>query len=258
MDHAVKATRGRPWNTQRFENDELESLYQRYTLNLQRFSVIGVVILVLLLCLSMAALSFSYNRTLTLHVSFTISCIISSRCSSTMKSLSFTECFQFNYVPDVFNYFRSSTMSRYKGSSSAIFMLWHIIFHGIHLLHLNAHRWRCVTSRHKRGNIINCLFSFLTPWEVVVNLGFVWNVGKWCRQIKNKISFLGKVFSDIDFRLTWAEPWNLKKYFPILEQQCVSRRFGAITARRLVVSMVRYNINSFISKRHVIGYFLES
>ncbi|KAL5276779.1 ADCY1 family protein [Megaselia abdita] len=79
MDHAVKATRGRPWNTQRFENDELESLYQRYTLNLQRFSVIGVVILVLLLCLSMAALSFSFNRTLTLHNVFnSIMCLMFS------------------------------------------------------------------------------------------------------------------------------------------------------------------------------------
>ncbi|EDW27664.1 GL20406 [Drosophila persimilis] len=30
MAHAVKATRGRPLNTLRFENDELECLYQRY------------------------------------------------------------------------------------------------------------------------------------------------------------------------------------------------------------------------------------
>lgn len=144
MDHAVKATRGRPWNTQRFENDELESLYQRYTLNLQRFSVIGVVILVLVLCLSMAALSFSYNRTLTLHVSCTV--LFWQQLNNDRNVSSSTECFQFNYVPDVFNYFRSSTMSCYKGSSSAIFMLWHIIFHCIHLFHLNAHRWRCATS----------------------------------------------------------------------------------------------------------------
>lgn len=57
-----------------------------------------------------------------------------------------TECFQFNYVPDVFNYFRSPPMSRYKGSSSAVLVLWDIIFHSIHLFHLNAHSWRCVTS----------------------------------------------------------------------------------------------------------------
>lgn len=70
MDHAVKATRGRPWNTLRFENDELECLYQRYTLKLQRFSVLGVVALVVVLCGVMAALSFVYNYAATFHVSF--------------------------------------------------------------------------------------------------------------------------------------------------------------------------------------------
>lgn len=69
MDHAVKATRGRPWNNLRFENDELECLYQRYTLKLQRFSVTGVVALVVVLCGVMAALSLSYTRAPTLHVS---------------------------------------------------------------------------------------------------------------------------------------------------------------------------------------------
>lgn len=69
MDHAVKATRGRPWNKLRFENDELECLYQRYTLKLQRFSVTGVVGLVVVLCGVMAALSLSYTRAPTLHVS---------------------------------------------------------------------------------------------------------------------------------------------------------------------------------------------
>ncbi|KPU74600.1 uncharacterized protein Dana_GF21594, isoform C [Drosophila ananassae] len=62
MDHAVKATRGRPLNTLRFENDELECLYQRYTLKLQRFSVLGVVALVVVLCGVMAALSLSFNN----------------------------------------------------------------------------------------------------------------------------------------------------------------------------------------------------
>ena len=69
MDHAVKATRGRPWNTLRFENDELECLYQRYTLKLQRFSVLGVVALVVVLCGVMAALSLAYNNAPTFHVS---------------------------------------------------------------------------------------------------------------------------------------------------------------------------------------------
>lgn len=69
MDHAVKATRGRPWNTLRFENDELECLYQRYTLKLQRFSVLGVVALVVVLCGAMASLSLAYNNAPTFHVS---------------------------------------------------------------------------------------------------------------------------------------------------------------------------------------------
>ncbi len=71
MDHAVKrAAKGRPWNKLRFENDELECLYQRYTLKLQRFSVTGVVALVVVLCGVMAALSLVYNQAPTLHVSF--------------------------------------------------------------------------------------------------------------------------------------------------------------------------------------------
>lgn len=69
MDHAVKATRGRPLNTLRFENDELECLYQRYTLKLQRFSVLGVVALVFVLCGVMAALSLTFNNAVTFHVS---------------------------------------------------------------------------------------------------------------------------------------------------------------------------------------------
>lgn len=69
MDHAVKrAAKGRPWNKLRFENDELECLYQRYTLKLQRFSVTGVVALVVVLCGVMAALSLVYNQAPTLHV----------------------------------------------------------------------------------------------------------------------------------------------------------------------------------------------
>ncbi|XP_067639560.1 Ca(2+)/calmodulin-responsive adenylate cyclase isoform X3 [Eurosta solidaginis] len=77
MDHAVKATRGRPWNTLRFENDELECLYQRYTLKLQRFSVLGVVALVVVLCGVMAALSLVYNNAPTFHNIFnSIVCLL--------------------------------------------------------------------------------------------------------------------------------------------------------------------------------------
>lgn len=73
MDHAVKAAKGRPWNKLRFENDELECLYQRYTLKLQRFSVTGVVALVVVLCGVMAVLSLVYNHAPTLHVFIYIS-----------------------------------------------------------------------------------------------------------------------------------------------------------------------------------------
>ena len=69
MDHAVHAARGRPWNKLRFENDELECLYQRYTLKLQRLSVTGVVVLVILLSGAMAGLSLGFTQTPTFHVS---------------------------------------------------------------------------------------------------------------------------------------------------------------------------------------------
>lgn len=69
MDHAVKASRSHPWNKLRFENDELECLYQRYTMKLQFFSVLGVVTLVVMLSGIMAALSLGFNQTATLHVS---------------------------------------------------------------------------------------------------------------------------------------------------------------------------------------------
>ncbi|XP_032594400.1 Ca(2+)/calmodulin-responsive adenylate cyclase isoform X1 [Drosophila grimshawi] len=77
MDHAVRATRGRPLNTLRFENDELECLYQRYTLKLQRFSVLGVVALVVVLCGVMAALSLAFNNAPTFHNIFnSIVCVL--------------------------------------------------------------------------------------------------------------------------------------------------------------------------------------
>lgn len=68
MDHAVKASRSHPWNKLRFENDELEELYQRYTLKIQWVSVLGVVTLVVILTGIMAILSLSYNQAATIHV----------------------------------------------------------------------------------------------------------------------------------------------------------------------------------------------
>lgn len=69
MDHAVKASRSHPWNKLRFENDELEELYQRYTHKIQWISVFGVVTLVVLLTGIMAILSLCYNQAATIHVS---------------------------------------------------------------------------------------------------------------------------------------------------------------------------------------------
>lgn len=69
MDHAVKASRSHPWNKLRFENDELEELYQRYTHKIQWISVFGVVTLIVLLTGIMAILSLCYNQTATIHVS---------------------------------------------------------------------------------------------------------------------------------------------------------------------------------------------
>lgn len=69
MDYSVKAARGRLWNKLRFESDELECLYQRYTLKLQRFSVMGVLALIVVLSGVMASLSLGYNQAPTLHVS---------------------------------------------------------------------------------------------------------------------------------------------------------------------------------------------
>lgn len=68
MDHAVKTSKTKPWDKLRFENEELECLYQRYTLKMQRFSVIGVVSLFVIFCTTMMTLSYVFSSLLTLHV----------------------------------------------------------------------------------------------------------------------------------------------------------------------------------------------
>lgn len=68
MDHAVKASRSHPWNKLRFENDELEELYQRYTHKIQWISVLGALILVVMLTGIMAILSLTYTQAATIHV----------------------------------------------------------------------------------------------------------------------------------------------------------------------------------------------
>lgn len=82
MDHAVKTSKTKPWDKLRFENEELECLYQRYTLKMQRFSVIGVVTLFVILCLVMVTLSLVFVQQLTLHVSISFLLCIFCRCGS--------------------------------------------------------------------------------------------------------------------------------------------------------------------------------
>ncbi|KAF2905886.1 hypothetical protein ILUMI_00287, partial [Ignelater luminosus] len=67
MDHSVKAMTsprllGRLLNPHRFENDELEQLYQRYICKLQHSSVVAVVALFVLLTTVLAILGLAYTQ----------------------------------------------------------------------------------------------------------------------------------------------------------------------------------------------------
>ncbi|KAG0692883.1 Adenylate cyclase type 1 [Chionoecetes opilio] len=69
MDHSVKAMTphrkvafSRLCHKHRFENDELEELYRRYTLKLQQASVAAASALMLLLCLLLASLHVAYAQ----------------------------------------------------------------------------------------------------------------------------------------------------------------------------------------------------
>jgi len=83
MDHSVKAMPPasshhpmralvRFLNRHRFENDELEGLYQRYVYKLQHSSVTAVVALFAALAIVLAALGFAYAQGATLQVSTNI------------------------------------------------------------------------------------------------------------------------------------------------------------------------------------------
>ncbi|XP_037089607.1 Ca(2+)/calmodulin-responsive adenylate cyclase-like [Pollicipes pollicipes] len=68
MDHSVKAMSShrkaafaRLLNRHRFENDELETLYQRYIVKLQRSSIGGALLLYVLLCTSLGALALGHG-----------------------------------------------------------------------------------------------------------------------------------------------------------------------------------------------------
>lgn len=69
MDHSVKAMNPtsvfsltRIFNRHRFENDELECLYQRYVFKLQHSSVASVIVLFIILTAILANLSFFYAQ----------------------------------------------------------------------------------------------------------------------------------------------------------------------------------------------------
>lgn len=69
MDHSVKAMNShrklafsRLLNRHRFENDELEGLYQRYIFKLQHSSVVSVVALFVILTAILANLSLAYAQ----------------------------------------------------------------------------------------------------------------------------------------------------------------------------------------------------
>lgn len=73
MDHSVKAMNShrkvafsRLFNRRRFENSELEKLYQRYIFKLQQSSIISVLALFTLLTATLAGLQFYYERTVTI------------------------------------------------------------------------------------------------------------------------------------------------------------------------------------------------
>ncbi len=72
MDHSVKAMTShrkvmfsRLLNPRRFENDELERLFQRYIFKLQHVSVASAVVLVSVLAAILAVLTFFYARRFT-------------------------------------------------------------------------------------------------------------------------------------------------------------------------------------------------
>jgi len=73
MDHSVKAMNShrkvafsRLFNRRRFENSELEKLYQRYIFKLQQSSIISVLALFVLLTATLAGLQFYYEQTITI------------------------------------------------------------------------------------------------------------------------------------------------------------------------------------------------
>ncbi|XP_076319683.1 adenylate cyclase 1-like isoform X2 [Tachypleus tridentatus] len=84
MDHSVKAMNthrkvafSRLFNRRRFENDELEALYQRYIFKMQQSSIISVLVLFILLSAVLTVLHFIFIRSPTFaNLYFLLQCII--------------------------------------------------------------------------------------------------------------------------------------------------------------------------------------
>lgn len=136
MDHAVKATRGRLWHQLRFENDELECLYQRYTLKLQKFSLTGVIAIFVILSGVMATLSLIYHQVPNIHVSkkfFRV--LLFYNVVGVVKYFIYyyiiflTEHLQCCYVFDIFHYIDFSPVACLKRLSPAIFNIRNSVAH---------------------------------------------------------------------------------------------------------------------------------
>lgn len=136
MDHAVKTSKLKPWDKLSFENEELESLYQRYTLKMQRFSIIGVVSLFVIFCMVMVTLSFFYSNLLTLHVSHLarIFHLHFSLKSYLLIHFYFSEYIQFADVSFIFDNTDIIAVSCHTRHVSVIIMLWNPIG-CIHFMH---------------------------------------------------------------------------------------------------------------------------
>ena len=73
MDHSVKAMNShrkvafsRLFNRRRFENKELEALYQRYIFKLNQSSIVSTLALFIVLTATLAGLQFYYEQTITI------------------------------------------------------------------------------------------------------------------------------------------------------------------------------------------------
>lgn len=155
MDHAVKASRSHPWNKLRFENDELEELYQRYTHKIQWISVFGVVTLVVMLTGIMAILSLAYNQAATIHVSWLLFTHATSEMISRLSAFfrPKLECLQWLPLSPVHHHFNLVEVSCDSWSSFAIFVLCNLVLLVGFLHHLDAKlEWLRFAGRYARSD----------------------------------------------------------------------------------------------------------